>query len=78
MADHTADRVGLPLVIALQVAPVIHFIRTQESVTAGKTLNDFYSCSVCFHRGLESYQHGTMSAIVSLLCISMFAVLWYM
>ena len=44
----------------------------------GKTLNDFYSCSVCFHRGLESYQHGTMSAIVSLLCISMFAVLWYM
>lgn len=39
--------------------------------------NDTYSCSVCFPREVDLLHHGTLSAIVSLLFISMFVVLWY-
>ena len=40
-------------------------------------VSDTYSRSVCFPREVDLLHHGTLSAIVSLLFISMFVVLWY-
>ena len=50
------------------------FIRLFLSVL----VNDFYSMLFYFRRWVDPFYDGPLSAFVSLLCISMFAVLWYM
>ena len=53
--------------------------RTQDSVTVAIKKNSIVLTPVLFVfvEDWKVDQHGNMSAIVSLLCISMFAVLWY-